>query len=183
MILRATLTNVTDAPQQVAPLLDTIFDRFEVTVTTPEGLTMVPAWSGKMMGGAPAIVFDGAGEVRTYAWQAGAGRFVLDPSKSSSPKPVAPPQATASAAPASQSAPAAPPAPRYAPAPQSEPADAYEADPASPESAGTAYETETAEAEDEAGRKLSWRERRQMRRQKRMKELQAQGQNLIPWMR
>ena len=99
------------------------------------------------------------------------------------PKPVAPPQATATAAPASQSAPAAPPAPRYAPAPQSEPADAYEADPASPESAGTAYETETAEAEDEAGRKLSWRERRQMRRQKRMKELQAQGQNLIPWMR
>ena len=99
------------------------------------------------------------------------------------PKPVAPPQATASAAPASQSAPAAPSAPRYAPAPQSEPADAYEADPASPESAGTAYETETAEAEDEAGRKLSWRERRQMRRQKRMKELQVQGQNLIPWMR
>lgn len=37
VILRATLTNVTDAPQQVAPLLDTIFDRFEVTVTTPEG--------------------------------------------------------------------------------------------------------------------------------------------------
>nr|HML93789.1 hypothetical protein [Methyloceanibacter sp.] len=95
--------------------------------------------------------------------------------------------ATASAAPASEPAPGAPPAARYAPAPQSGPADAYgdayDADPASPDSAGTAFETETAEAEDEAGRKLSWRERRQMRRQKRLKELQAQGQNLMPWTR
>lgn len=103
------------------------------------------------------------------------------------PKPVAPRQATASAAPASAPAPGAPPAARYAPAPQSGPADAYgdayDADPASPDSAGTAFETETAEAEDEAGRKLSWRERRQMRRQKRLKELQAQGQNLMPWTR
>lgn len=99
------------------------------------------------------------------------------------PRPVAPRQATASAAPASEPEPAGPPAARYAPAPRSEPDGTYEAEPASPESAGTAFETESAEAEDEAERKLSWRERRQQRRQKRLKELQAQGQNLMPWMR
>ncbi|MCB9529581.1 MAG: hypothetical protein H6701_14535 [Myxococcales bacterium] len=63
----------------------------QLTVTTPEGLTMVPAWSGKRVGGAPAIVFDGAGVVQVFAWNAGSGRFVLDPTKGTQPKPEAPP--------------------------------------------------------------------------------------------
>ncbi|MGA9442025.1 MAG: DUF2147 domain-containing protein [Methyloceanibacter sp.] len=81
-------------------------------------------------------------------------------------EPMAP--AAAPAAPA-----AAPAAPAAAPTPDVEAAPS-EAVP----------EPQVAEQSDAAqGQRRTWRERRQMRRQKRLKELQAQGQNLIPWLR
>lgn len=85
------------------------------------------------------------------------------------PRPIAPPQSTASATPSGQ------------PAPQTGAADAYEGEPGTAQADG--FETETAEAGDEFDRNLTWRERRQLRRQKRMQELQVQGQNLMPWLR
>ncbi|MEM7191859.1 MAG: DUF2147 domain-containing protein [Pseudomonadota bacterium] len=81
------------------------------------------------------------------------------------PRPAATPSAPASEAAAPQPAPAQP-----------APVEAAEETPTPPPAA------QTAEADVGEGR-LSWRERRQLRRQQRLKELQSQGQNLIPWLR
>lgn len=104
------------------------------------------------------------------------------------------PSATRAAAPAARAAPAASAAVTPQPAPPSRQA-AVQPAPAQPDSvvspaapaaqtvpAGEEAQAETAEV-PEAGQRLTWRERRQLRRQKRLKELQQQGQNLIPWMR
>lgn len=84
---------------------------------------------------------------------------------------------------------AVPPAPAAEPAPQETETAAPATEPAPSEAAEVPpseeySESQTAE-ETEAGQgeRLSWRERRQLRRQRRLKELQAQGQNLIPWLR
>lgn len=37
VIARVTLTNTSDKAQEIAPLLDPVFDRFQVTITTPDG--------------------------------------------------------------------------------------------------------------------------------------------------
>lgn len=117
--------------------------------------------------------------------------------------PVAPSGAPTAARPAPAPKPAAPAAPAQAaaqperaPAPAPAPASrqaSIEPEPAQPESvqseaaapdAESAAPEESAEsAADTFDQRLSWRERRQLRRQKRLKELQQQGQNLIPWMR
>ncbi|WP_159079725.1 DUF2147 domain-containing protein [Methyloceanibacter sp. wino2] len=113
--------------------------------------------------------------------------------------PVVPSGAQTAAQPAPAPRPAAPAAPAQAAAtPQPAPAPAsrqasIQSEPVQPESgppeaaasdAESAVPEESAEAAaDTFDQRLSWRERRQMRRQKRLKELQQQGQNLIPWMR
>jgi len=92
--------------------------------------------------------------------------------------PPAPQQASVqpeAAAPAAERmAPAAAPAaPAAAPTPDVEaaPSEAFP-------------EPQVAEGSDAVqGQRRTWRERRQLRRQKRLKELQGQGQGLIPWLR
>ncbi|MEM8573440.1 MAG: DUF2147 domain-containing protein [Pseudomonadota bacterium] len=112
-------------------------------------------------------------------------------------EPVAPAAAPAAARPAPVAAPAAPAptappvsrqasvqpeavrpepvAPEMQPAPPPEAVDEAVAAPAAAEP--------SAVEPPAAGQRMTWRERRQLRRQKRLKDLQQQGQNLIPWMR
>ncbi|MDJ0513277.1 MAG: DUF2147 domain-containing protein [Methyloceanibacter sp.] len=99
------------------------------------------------------------------------------------PAPVAAPAAPApTPPPVSRQASVQPEAVRPEPA-------ASEAQPAAPPEAVDDAVAAPAEAEPltaeppAAGQRLTWRERRQLRRQKRLKDLQQQGQNLIPWMR
>lgn len=86
-----------------------------LSVTTPEGLTLVPAWSVEKVDGAPAVVFDGAGTRKVFAWQPGQQRFVLDASKGSGAAKPAPAAAASADEPASPTA--------DAPAPEAEKAE------------------------------------------------------------
>ena len=108
------------------------------------------------------------------------------------PLPTSQPQAApqgAPAAPAQVSArPDAPPAPdaRQAsvqPEPAAAPPESEqpEAAAAAPSDEPAAEPVQSAPSAAE-GQRLTWRERRQLRRQQRLKELQGQGQNFVPWM-
>lgn len=97
--------------------------------------------------------------------------------------------APAREAPAGRQA-AVPPAQAPEPAPQETETADPATEPAPSQSAEAPPSEEYAEPQTEAdieagqGERLTWRERRQLRRQRRLKELQAQGQNnLIPWLR
>ena len=125
----------------------------------------------------------------------------LAPGSSQTAASMAPAQAAAGAVPAQAATrDMAPPAPQQASvqpdaaAPAAEPMAPPAAAPAAPAAAPTpdveaapseAFpESQVAGESDAArGQRLTRRERRQLRRQKRLKELQGQGQNLIPWLR
>lgn len=108
---------------------------------------------------------------------------------------AAPAQTAAQPEPASrqaavQPAPVQPESSRPEPArPEAARPEPAESEPVQPDAAASedpaASPTESAEMAPEGFEddRMSWRERRQLRRQKRLKELQQQGQNLIPWMR
>ncbi len=68
----------------------------KLEVTTPEGLSIVPSWSVGTADGKRAILFDGAGTTKVFAWKKSEGRFVHVASKT----PEQPPAATPAAAPA-----------------------------------------------------------------------------------
>ena len=119
-------------------------------------------------------------------------------SAAAAPKPMAAPSAVAQPQPAAQSRPVAQPSAVAQPKPRAQPEAAVAATPEpapAPSSAARAEadaasampdQTQTAESEGfpQAQERLSRRERRQLRRQqKRAKDLQAQGQGLIPWLR
>jgi uncharacterized protein (DUF2147 family) len=113
---------------------------------------------------------DEAGASQQVAATAPAAAQSAQPTPVSQPKPAAPKPQTiqANAAPAPQ--------PQAAPSPGS--AQAAEVEGLEPIDA---TETETAEAEIGDQRKLSFRERRQLRRQQRTMEQQSEG--LLPWLR
>lgn len=90
---------------------------------------------------------------------------------------AAAPSAVARSAPAQQALPRASVSatPESAVTPQGQPGIASaQAEAAEPEATGTV---------PQAQERLTWRERRQLRRQKRLRELQAQGEGAIPWLR
>ncbi|MCA9544104.1 MAG: hypothetical protein KC613_06925 [Myxococcales bacterium] len=67
-----------------------VFDE-RLSVTTPEGLTIIPDWRAGMEGTKRAILLDGAGSFKVFTWDPGTQRFVLDQAATDArnPKPKA----------------------------------------------------------------------------------------------
>ncbi len=60
-----------------------------LVITTPEGLTLIPAWKTGSVGDRRAILMDGAGTIRVYTWDGATRRFTFDEAETAkrAPKP------------------------------------------------------------------------------------------------
>lgn len=67
-----------------------VFDE-RLSVTTPEGLTIIPDWRPASVDKKRAILLDGAGSFKVFTWSPGTQRFVLDQAATDArnPKPKA----------------------------------------------------------------------------------------------
>ncbi len=65
-----------------------VFDE-RLTITTPEGLNLIPDWKTGSVGSKRAIFLDGAGTLRVFTWDSAIRRFVLDEAETAkrAPKP------------------------------------------------------------------------------------------------
>ncbi len=86
-----------------------IFDE-HLSITTPEGLTLIPEWKTGAVAGKRALFFDGAGTLRVFTWDATARRFVFDEAETAkrAPKPKPKPKVEEAPVPPGETAPAAP---------------------------------------------------------------------------
>lgn len=86
-----------------------VFDE-QLTITTPEGLSLIPEWKTGAVGARRAIFLDGAGTMRVFTWDGAARRFVFDEAETAkrAPKPKPAPVAVEAPVPPGEAAPAAP---------------------------------------------------------------------------